>query len=394
MKTIKKNALVILCTLSLTVISVPPTPVAAKDLQQQLNEYQQQSSQLNSQISAEEQKEKQSQSQVLALQQSIQVLNDSINRYQTDINKQQKDIDDLTQKQQALEAERNEHEAQLGKMLKGYYEGGLGSYVEALLDSKSIGELVTRIDQLQYIVTYYDKVHKQIAALDQTLATQKTDIQKKKTDLAAALNEKQSNQQALQVAMQKEQTSLSQLSSQKKKDVATAADVQGHINTVSQLIAQENLERQLAEQGKAAGIDPGANDSGTGISAPVKISGSVQALISYAEQFLGTPYVWGGTTPSPGFDCSGYVQYVYRHFGINLNRTSQMQSQEGTSVSRSNLQPGDLLFFQTYTSGASHVGIYIGNNVMIDSSSYGVAYDDITVSYWASRYLGARRVIQ
>lgn len=101
----------------------------------------------------------------------------------------------------------------------------------------------------------------------------------------------------------------------------------------------------------------------------------------------------GGTTPSPGFDCSGYVQYVYRNFGISLSRTSEQQFQNGVPVSQGNLRPGDLVFFHTYSSGASHVGIYVGNNTMINSSSGGVSYDDMTDSYWASRYLGARRVL-
>ncbi len=393
MKIFTKRIFVIACTLSLTAVTFPKA-VAAEDLQQKLDQYKAQSSQLDSQIASEAAKEKQAEAQVFAMKQSIQVLNDSITRYQTSITEQEKEIQALNLKQKELEAEKVQHEEQLGGLLRSYYENGISSYLEVLFKSKSITELVTRIDELHYIVTYYDQLHEEIASLNQSLVQQKSDIEKKNNELAAALQEKQSSQQALQVAMQKEQSSLSQLSTQKKQDLAASSQLQGRINSVEQLIAQENLERQLDEAGKAAGINPGANDPGTGITTPVKIDQSTQALIAFAEQFLGTPYVWGGTTPSPGFDCSGFVQYVYKHFGINLNRTSEMQYNEGTPVAYSNLKPGDLLFFHTYTSGASHVGIYIGNGVMIDSSSYGVAYDDITYSYWSSRYLGARRVIQ
>ena len=393
MKIFTKRIFVIACTLSLAAVTFPKA-VAAEDLQQKLDQYKAQSSQLDSQIASEAAKEKQAEAQVFAMKQSIQVLNDSITRYQTSITEQEKEIQALNLKQKELEAEKVQHEGQLGGLLRSYYENGISSYLEVLFKSKSITELVTRIDELHYIVTYYDQLHEEIASLNQSLVQQKSDIEKKNNELAAALQEKQSSQQALQVAMQKEQSSLSQLSAQKKQDLAASSQLQGRINSVEQLIAQENLERQLAEAGKAAGINPGANDPGTGITAPVKIDQNTQALIAFAEQFLGTPYVWGGTTPSPGFDCSGFVQYVYKHFGINLNRTSEMQYNEGTPVAYSNLKPGDLLFFHTYTSGASHVGIYIGNGVMIDSSSYGVAYDDITYSYWSSRYLGARRVIQ
>ena len=117
-------------------------------------------------------------------------------------------------------------------------------------------------------------------------------------------------------------------------------------------------------------------------------------MISYAENFIGTPYVWGGTTPSPGFDCSGFTQYVFDHLGINLERTSQEQYLEGTPVAENNLEPGDLVFFSTYTYGASHVGIYIGSGLMVDSEVSGVIIDNITNSYWAPRYLGARRIAQ
>ena len=135
------------------------------------------------------------------------------------------------------------------------------------------------------------------------------------------------------------------------------------------------------------------NSTGGGVAGTVKVSGGAQQILSFAAQFLGIPYVWGGTTPSPGFDCSGYIQYVYGHDGISLSRTSEQQFNNGVSVSRSELRPGDLVFFHTYSSGASHVGIYAGNNTMIDSSNGGVSYDDMTNSYWASRYLGARRVL-
>ena len=90
-------------------------------------------------------------------------------------------------------------------------------------------------------------------------------------------------------------------------------------------------------------------------------------LIAYASNYLGLPYIWGGTTPA-GFDCSGYTQYVFAHFGISLPRVSQDQQNVGTLISRANLQPGDLVFFGT---PAHHVGIYIGNGNMISSPHTG-----------------------
>ena len=118
------------------------------------------------------------------------------------------------------------------------------------------------------------------------------------------------------------------------------------------------------------------------------------AIIATAKQYIGVPYVWGGESPS-GFDCSGFVQYVFRQNGIRLNRTVVTQYTHGYAVSKSNLQPGDLVFFQnTYGSGLSHIGIYIGNNQFIHASgSQGVTISSLSNSYWISHYHSARRVL-
>lgn len=123
-------------------------------------------------------------------------------------------------------------------------------------------------------------------------------------------------------------------------------------------------------------------------------SSKATAIIATAKKYIGVPYVWGGSAPS-GFDCSGLVQYVFKQHGITLNRTTKTQYQHGTFVAKSNLQPGDLVFFQnTYTAGISHVGIYIGSGEFIHaSSSQGVTISSLSNSYWSSHYYGARRVL-
>lgn len=116
-------------------------------------------------------------------------------------------------------------------------------------------------------------------------------------------------------------------------------------------------------------------------------------IVASSMQYLGVPYVFGGTTPS-GFDCSGYVRYVFANAGIYLPRTADAQYECGYPVSTSELVPGDLVFFSTYEAGASHVGIYIGDGSFINaSSSSGVSIASLYSSYWGSCYIGARRVM-
>lgn len=131
---------------------------------------------------------------------------------------------------------------------------------------------------------------------------------------------------------------------------------------------------------------PVGNSSGKGIASSV---------IAYAKEFMGTPYVFGGTTPG-GFDCSGFTRYVLRNFGIEVQRTAADQLSAGYAVDRSQLSPGDLVFFnRTYNSGAAatHVGIYIGGGEFIHAASGGVKITALSDDYYASRYVGARRVL-
>ena len=114
-------------------------------------------------------------------------------------------------------------------------------------------------------------------------------------------------------------------------------------------------------------------------------------IISYAYNFIGTPYVFGSNGPK-AFDCSAFTKYVFAHFGVSLPRTSQSQYGSGAVISRDNLIPGDLVFFNTYTY-LGHVGIYIGGGDFIHaSSSKGVTVSSLNDGYYSSRFEGGTRV--
>ena len=124
-------------------------------------------------------------------------------------------------------------------------------------------------------------------------------------------------------------------------------------------------------------------------------SRKTQILLSMARQFVGVPYVWAGRSPN-GFDCSGFIYYVFDQLGYGLPRMADGQYEVGMPISRNALEPGDLVFFETYEPGPSHVGIYIGNNQFIHASS-GAGHVTVTPMsnpYHRDRYLGARRILK
>lgn len=135
---------------------------------------------------------------------------------------------------------------------------------------------------------------------------------------------------------------------------------------------------------------PGFDDHKAEASSDIIAGADLKAT---AEQYKGIRYRYGGTTTA-GFDCSGYVGYVYKQFNVSLNRSASGMYGQGSSVSKANLQVGDLVFFKTTSAAVGHVGIFIGNGSFIHSStSKGVMVSKLNDPYyWGSRYVGAKRV--
>ena len=137
-----------------------------------------------------------------------------------------------------------------------------------------------------------------------------------------------------------------------------------------------------------------SSKSSTSSSQQAVQSGSANGskLVAQASQYIGTKYVYGGTSPS-GFDCSGLVQYSLRKLGVSISRSSASQYAYGTSVSKSNLQPGDLVFFSR-GGGISHVAIYAGNDQVIHAPRSGktVCYQSLSSLTGSMTYVGAKRI--
>jgi cell wall-associated NlpC family hydrolase len=144
----------------------------------------------------------------------------------------------------------------------------------------------------------------------------------------------------------------------------------------------------LASMGITATAGAGAKGSS---SASAPTGSGMSAAISAARSKIGAPYAYGGTGPS-SFDCSGLTQWAFGRAGVSLSRTSFAQYGQGSSVSKANVQAGDLVFFDTAGPGASHVGIATGSSTVISATSHGVMEHSFTSGYWSEHYVGAKRV--
>lgn len=169
----------------------------------------------------------------------------------------------------------------------------------------------------------------------------------------------------------------SSLLSDRKPEETTSRGLEEERQQVEETVTEEEV---VPEEPVAVEEEPVAVSSGSGMG---------QQVCDYAMQFLGCPYVYGGTSPD-GFDCSGFTQYVYSNFGVELNRTAADQAYNGTYVDQADLQPGDILIF------SGHAGLYLGNGEFIHAENYGtgVVESSLDESYYASHYIEARRIFE
>lgn len=328
--------------------SFTPQSVYATPVYDNLNTLRNGASFLEDQANVLQQQENSVVSQAESIQQSIDVLKRTVDKDNLDIEHRKIALATLNAELQTLADQQKKDTETLGNFISNQYteaDTPFLTYVSWLASSTSSSDLIDRYSSIETILSFYRDLQAKVA--------ENSDVLKAKQSLEQAETEKltakvQSNEQLL--------------------------------DGLSVALAKQNSEDELQAVQSRGQQSP-----------PVKLNGDVGQLLSFASNFLGVPYTWGGTYPQ--FDCSSYVQYVYGHFEIELNRVTWDQYGEGQSVSRDKLVPGDLVFFSTYQPGPSHIGIYVGNGIMINSSNSGVSYANINSDYWSSKYYGSRRVI-
>lgn len=293
--------------------------------------------------------------QISDVMEEIQQNEDKIKKLNEDIAKVQNEI-------KVSENKIADEQDLFNNRVRAMYMSGADSYVSVLLESESLSDFIGRIESIRTIISYdqniMDKLKTEQVALESKKVALNAENEKVKTAKAE-------NQQKL-TALNKNKQDLDKLlvSLGSYSSGGTSKAVASSLSNIASI--RKNTQSYVPSRGSA--------------------SLSSNAVVAYASNFLGTPYQWGASGPS-SFDCSGFTSYVFRHFGISLPRTASGQQSAGVYVSRSELKPGDLVFFG---SPAHHVGIYVGDGCYIHSPRTG---DVVKVSPLdRSDYSGARRV--
>lgn len=241
-----------------------------------------------------------------------------------------------------------------------------GVSVDSLRSSNSLGSVLT-VGQTLTINDPTKAPATTTAASTSTTTTANAASSSTTTTQAAASSSSATSSSAATQASSTTATSSSVATSQASSTTATSSSS-----------ATTQASSTVATNSSASKTS--SNSSTSTATSSTSTSVSASSVISYAEQFIGVPYVYGGTTPN-GFDCSGFVQYVYAHFGVSLPRTSEAQSTIGSAVSVSSAQPGDLIFWGGVGS-AYHVGIYLGGTSYIAAPKTGESVSVKSFQYW------------
>ncbi|PAV28767.1 peptidase [Virgibacillus profundi] len=338
-----------------------------------------------------------------ALKENEKMMTDTENN----ISDTQKEVDLLEENIVKLEEAIEKRYDILKERIVSYQKsGGNISYLEVVFGAKSFGDFISRVTAVNKIAAsdtalmekqeedkkeVEAKQNEVIAKLDElkemkvelegmqaTIMEQKEQNEKKKSTLKT----KEKDLLALTEELQIEDSNLASLESEVKQSIATATSPAPSVAQASSNNSNSNLTTLSKKESKKASAKPVVSSG----------SGNISTAINAGYQYLGVPYVWAGKTPS-GFDCSGFVSWAFGQAGISIPSSTSGLSGIGSQVSYSNIQPGDLVFFNTYKTNG-HVGIYVGGGKFIGSqNSTGLAVADMTSGYWNDHFAGhVRRV--
>ena len=307
-----------------------------------------------------------------------------------DVSLLEADMDALRKQIETADQEYNEARAKqehqyevMKKRIQFLYEEGEITYLDILLKAKSIGDFVRETEYTRQLYQYdrnmildYEDVRQEVLARKESLEEQQSEMETMKMEYLAR---KEGLEQSIETKKAEISNFETRLAHTRARADEYAKLIQQKTEQIRQLKADEEKEpqRQMWEarrQYEQSHVSAAVRDSNTTGPTPTKSSGGTafgRSVADYALQFVGNPYVWGGTSLTKGADCSGFTQSVYRHFGVPIPRTSAEQANFGEEIAYEDMEPGDLICY------AGHVSMYIGNGQIVHAAS---AKAGITVS--------------
>jgi len=279
--------------------------------------------------------------------------------------------------------------ARIQERLRELYINGEGdSTLEVLLGSSSLDDVIARLDAIERVSSQDSHILRSVKQYRKAVETRRSNLQEARTNQAQIVAEQAAQRQAIESTIAEQ----NQLLASVKDEIAQmrAEEQRRQAALAEQARARAQAAEAAAQVASQQTVVPTAYDEATPAPAydPNLAPPRYPQVVGIALQYLGVPYVWGGASPSTGFDCSGLTMYVYAQVGVSLPHHAASQYQLGTPVPRDQLMPGDLVFFR----GLGHMGMYIGGGQFIAAPQTG---DVVKISNMADRwdnYVGARRL--
>lgn len=321
------------------------------------------------------------QSQIDALDADLVNIIMNLDILEGELSDKQTELDNVTaQLAQAQEDEQNQYDA-MKKRIVYMYENGDDSYIEALVGATDFSDLLNRLEYAQQIYDYDRNLLTQYQETVQQVADLKSQVETEKAELEEVQQSYQEQQASYESMIAEKQSQMSDFDTQLASAQSLAAQYKATVDEQNEIIRQEQAAAAAAaaqnnnkgnntttannNNGSNTGGDSttGGSTGGGGLNPPFSTSVSGSDVVSYACQFIGNQYVWGGESLTNGADCSGFIKSVYANFGISLPHSSVALQRAGSEVSYENAQPGDIVCY------AGHVAIYMGGGQIVHASS-------------------------
>ncbi|WMJ79979.1 NlpC/P60 family protein [Clostridium sp. MB40-C1] len=298
------------------------------------------------------------------------------------------------------ENEIKEEQELYNNRIRAMYMNGTGGYIDVILGAKDLSDLFSRIETVKRITKLDKKIVNELREKQDNIKSKKQQLTKEQNQLTSLVTKQQQEMDKLNKDKADQSKLIAEAERQSKLYASVLQKDAGLISETKKMIEQmktstasnsSSLKTRLS-RGSSSYINNSSsayNNSSSEKTVPSSAA-TGNAVVSYAYGFQGCKYVWEATGPDT-FDCSGFTQYVFAHFGIRIPRVSRDQAGAGSYVDRGNLQPGDLVFFGK--GRIHHVGIYVGNDCYIHAPKTG---DVVKISSLSGRsdYATARRVLR